>query len=186
MTTSASYSTGNGAANSGDQGSATSTALERYQYVLRTSSPGQIEQAHAQVFAAMSEAERREVLRALATTSEPAADASASSLARAATRYEMQQPGGLQNLLGRTAGGAADFSGPVEVRVVVPAGSEKRRADASDAAVNAGMTTVARCRSARRPQRRRVDPRRGSVARARSWRRISRATRACARSRGSS
>lgn len=84
-----------------------SDALARYQYLLRTSSPDQIEQAHANAFAAMTESERREVLQALATTSEPATDTSPTALARAATRYEVQQPGALQNLLGSTglAGG---------------------------------------------------------------------------------
>lgn len=59
----------------------------------------------------MSEAERREVLQALAQTNEPAADASASSLAWAATRYEMQQPGGMQNLLGRMSNGVTSSTG---------------------------------------------------------------------------
>lgn len=88
-----------------------SDAVERYQYLLRTSSPDQIEKAHEQAFASMSEAERREVLQALAQTNEPAADASASSLARAATRYEMQQPGGMQNLLGRMSNGVTSSTG---------------------------------------------------------------------------
>ncbi|GAA1375998.1 hypothetical protein [Luteococcus sanguinis] len=78
----------------------TGDAVARYQYLLRTASPDQIEQAHQQAFAAMTPAERQEVLQALSKTSEAPADASASSLARSATRLEVAQPGSLQNVLG--------------------------------------------------------------------------------------
>lgn len=54
-------------------------ALTRYQYLLRTASPDQIEQAHEQAFAQMTAAERQQVLTALSTTSEAPADASAAS-----------------------------------------------------------------------------------------------------------
>lgn len=78
----------------------TGDAVARYQYLLRTASPDQIEQAHQQAFAAMTPAERQEVLQALSKTSEAPADASASSLARSATRLEVAQPGSLQTVLG--------------------------------------------------------------------------------------
>ncbi|GMA20940.1 hypothetical protein MM440_00645 [Arsenicicoccus piscis] len=80
-------------------------AVTRYQYLLRTASPDQIEQAHEQAFAAMTPAERQQVLQALSRTSEAPADASAPSLARAATRLEVQQPGALQQLFGSTGAG---------------------------------------------------------------------------------
>ncbi|MBB3326453.1 hypothetical protein [Microlunatus antarcticus] len=60
-------------------------AARRYQYMLRTPDPTQIEQAHQQAFAAMTPSERDEVLQALAKTSEVPSDASPTSLARSAT-----------------------------------------------------------------------------------------------------
>lgn len=83
--------------------STTPEAVSRYQYLLRTANPSQIEQAHEQAFAAMTPTERAEVLRALSTTAEVPTDASASSLARSATRLEVQQPGALQRVLGNQA-----------------------------------------------------------------------------------
>lgn len=79
-------------------------ALARYQYLLRTASPDSIEQAHEQAFAAMSAEERQQVLAALAKSGETPADASAASLARSATRLEIQQPGAMQQLLGSQGG----------------------------------------------------------------------------------
>ena len=98
---------------------ATSTdAVERYRYLLRTASPDQIEQAHAEAFAQLSAAERREVLRALATTDETPTDDSPTALARSATRLEVRQPGTLDRLLGQQGAGrtvltslAAGFAG---------------------------------------------------------------------------
>lgn len=81
-------------------GFAANDPVTRYQYLLRTASPDQIEQAHAEAFAAMTPAERQTVLASLARAGQTPADASASSLARSATRLEMQQPGTLQRLFG--------------------------------------------------------------------------------------
>jgi len=78
-------------------------AVSRYQYLLRTAEPSQIEQAHEQAFAAMAPAERAEVLRTLSQTAEVPADASSASLARSATRLEVQQPGALQRVLSNQA-----------------------------------------------------------------------------------
>lgn len=85
---------------------ATSTdAVERYRYLLRTASPDQIEQAHAEAFGKLSAEERREVLRALADTDETPADDSPAALARSATRLEVRQPGALERTFGgQTAG----------------------------------------------------------------------------------
>lgn len=74
-------------------------AVEKYQYLLRAASPDQIEKAHEEAFAAMSESERTEVLQALAQAGAAPADASASSLARSATRMEVMQPGSLTSAL---------------------------------------------------------------------------------------
>ena len=80
-------------------------AVEKYQYLLRTASPDQIEKAHEEAFAAMSESERAEVLQALAQAGAAPADASASSLARSATRMEIMQPGSLTSALSGTGVG---------------------------------------------------------------------------------
>lgn len=80
-------------------------AVETYQYLLRTASPDQIEKAHEEAFAAMSESERAEVLQALAQAGAAPADASASSLARSATRMEIMQPGSLTSALSGTGVG---------------------------------------------------------------------------------
>lgn len=100
MTTDSTGNTGN-----------TGDAVARYQYLLRTASPDQIEQAHQQAFAAMTPAERQEVLQALSKTSEAPADASASSLARSATRLEVAQPGSLQNVLGSAQSAVGSSTG---------------------------------------------------------------------------
>ena len=81
----------------------TTGAVRRYQYLLRTADPDQIERAHEQAFAQLSASERQQVLRALAATAETPDDASPAALARSATRLEVQQPGTLQRLLGGNA-----------------------------------------------------------------------------------
>lgn len=98
---------------------ATSTdAVERYRYLLRTASPEQIEQAHAEAFATLSADERREVLRALARTDEAPTNDSPAALARSATRLEVRQPGAIERLFGNQSAGrsiltslAAGFAG---------------------------------------------------------------------------
>ena len=89
----------------------TNDAVARYQYLLKTASPDQIEQAHEQAFAAMTAEERQQVLTALSQTSEAPTDASASSLARSATRLEVQQPGTLQNILGNAQSAIGSSTG---------------------------------------------------------------------------
>lgn len=80
--------------------------VERYQYLLRTASPDQIEKVHEQAFAQLSAEDRQKVLEALAATSEAPKDDSPSTLARSATRLEMQQPGALDKVLGTVTGSA--------------------------------------------------------------------------------
>jgi len=74
-------------------------AIARYQYLVRTAPPEDIERAHAEAFASLTPAQRHDMLVALsdavpaserATTDDPA------SLARMATRAEMRQPGTLE------------------------------------------------------------------------------------------
>lgn len=79
-------------------------AVERYRYLLRTASPDQIEQAHAEAFAQLKPAERREVLQALAQTDETPSDDSPAALARSATRLEVRRPGAMESLFGSQAG----------------------------------------------------------------------------------
>lgn len=81
-------------------GSEDQRALERYRYLLRTAPPDQIEQAHAEAFAQLTPEQRRQVLEQLAAAGEaPRAD-DARTLARAATRAEIRQPGILERVFG--------------------------------------------------------------------------------------
>jgi hypothetical protein len=79
---------------------ASTDPVERYRYLLRTASPEQIEQAHEDAFAALTPAERQQVLAALARTDEAPRDDSPAALARAATRLEVREPGSLDRLFG--------------------------------------------------------------------------------------
>lgn len=80
--------------------------VARYQYLLKTASPDQIEQVHEQAFSQMSAEDRQRVLEALANTSEAPKNAEPATLARSATRLEVQQPGTLDKLLGNVTGTA--------------------------------------------------------------------------------
>ncbi|HEU5223616.1 MAG TPA: hypothetical protein VFU07_08035 [Candidatus Lumbricidophila sp.] len=79
-------------------------AIARYRYLLRTAPPEAIEQAHAEAFAALTPAQRQQVLVSLQADApaneRPTADDPA-SLARAATRQELRQPGSLERSFGR-------------------------------------------------------------------------------------
>ncbi len=73
-------------------------AIERYRYMLRTAPPDEIEQAHEEAFAQLTPDQRRRVLDGLSghvPESELRAD-DPRSLARAATRAEMRDPGLLE------------------------------------------------------------------------------------------
>jgi hypothetical protein len=74
-------------------------AIERYRYMLRTAPPEDIEGAHAEAFAQLTPEQRAKVLTSLSeyvpASERPATDDPA-SLARAATRAEMRQPGTLE------------------------------------------------------------------------------------------
>ena len=81
-------------------------ALERYRYMLATAPPEDIERAHEEAFARLTPEQRRQALQALAAhvpASELRSDDPA-SLARAATRAEMREPGTIERAWG--SGGA--------------------------------------------------------------------------------
>jgi hypothetical protein len=97
-------------------GSDDDRAIERYRYLLRTAPPEAIEQAHAEAFATLSAEQRARVLKDLSEEL-PAAQRDAqnrsdpASLARLATRAELQGPGTLERRFGRTDMGSGMFGG---------------------------------------------------------------------------
>ena len=81
-------------------------ALARYRYMLATALPEDIERAHAEAFARLTPEQRQQALQALAQhvpEGEIRGDDPA-SLARAATRAEVRQPGTIERAWG--SGGA--------------------------------------------------------------------------------
>ena len=83
--------------------SADEQAVERYRYLLRTAPPDQIEEAHAEAFAQLTPEQRRQVLGQL-SEGVPASERPRSddprTLARAATRAELRQPGFMERTFG--------------------------------------------------------------------------------------
>jgi hypothetical protein len=83
-------------------------AIARYDYLLRTAEPDQLERVHREAFERLTPAQREEVLGGL-RYGLPTADAPRShapeDLARAATRAEVSRPGTLETLLARGDGG---------------------------------------------------------------------------------
>jgi hypothetical protein len=90
-------------------------AVARYRYLLRTAPPEQIEQAHAEAFAQLTPDQRQQVLAQLAAVT-PAGERPRTddpdTLARAATRAEMRQPGTLERALGGYGPGYGQGYGP--------------------------------------------------------------------------
>ena len=88
-------------------------AVERYEYLLRTAPPETIEKVHTEAFSKLTPQQRDilfEKLTAHAEANERPADAAPATLAKAATRAELQQPGTLTRTLGGSAfGGAGGF-----------------------------------------------------------------------------
>ena len=79
-------------------------AIERYRYLLQTAPPEDIERAHEEAFGRLTPEQRAMVLREL-SEKVPASELGGDdprSLARAATRAEMREPGTME----RTFGGA--------------------------------------------------------------------------------
>lgn len=85
-------------------------AVERYRYLLRTAPPERIEEVHAEAFATLTPEQRRMVYDEF-TRSAPAGEAPRGddprSLAQAATRSEIRQPGFMERSLGGMGGGGA-------------------------------------------------------------------------------
>ncbi len=78
-------------------------AVERYRYLLRTAPPETIEQVHAEAFSRLSEAQRALLYEELSKgsgTGERPLSSEPATLARAATRKEMREPGSLERTLG--------------------------------------------------------------------------------------
>lgn len=81
-------------------------ALERYRYMVATAPPEDIERAHAEALAQLTPDQRRQAFQALAQVVPPAelSGDDPASLARAATRAEVRQPGTIERAWG-TGGG---------------------------------------------------------------------------------
>ena len=78
-------------------------ALAKYDYLLRTSSPEQLEQVHHDAFARLTPAQRQQVRDRLNSELPPhehLRDDSAGGIARAMTRGEMSRPGLVRRVLG--------------------------------------------------------------------------------------
>ena len=89
--------------------SADEQAVARYRYMLQTAPPEQVEQAHAEAFARLSPQQRQLALQQLAhhvpENERGQLSDDPQSLARAATRAEVRQPGFMQNAFGGGMGG---------------------------------------------------------------------------------
>lgn len=85
-------------------------AIARYDYLMRTAEPHQIEQIHAESFARLTPAQREAVLQRMQTELPPheqPRSASAADLSRAAARSEARQPGSMRSTLAKVGAGAA-------------------------------------------------------------------------------
>ncbi|MFZ7088241.1 hypothetical protein [Curtobacterium sp. RRHDQ10] len=104
-----------GPAQSGPR-SADEQAVDRYRYLLRTAPPERIEEVHTEAFERLTPEQRRMVFDELSRNA-PAGDAPRAddprSLAQAATRSEIRQPGTMERSLGGLGGGmGAQRQGP--------------------------------------------------------------------------
>lgn len=85
-------------------------AIARYDYLMQTADPHQIEQIHREAFARLTPQQRAQVESRMRTEFAPHERPRSSSpddLARAAGRAEAMSPGRIRGLLGRAGGGAA-------------------------------------------------------------------------------
>lgn len=139
-------------------------AVERYRYLLRTAPPEAIERVHAEAFAKLTDSQRALVFQELSRIA-PEGDAphgsDPQSLARAATRSELRQPGTLErsfqgpsfgamvgsSLLGTVAGyviGSAIVSAflpPIEFGGAESASTDSGGDGSADASTDAGADT---------------------------------------------
>ncbi|QNO38398.1 hypothetical protein H4J02_05125 [Protaetiibacter sp. SSC-01] len=83
-------------------------AVERYRYLIRTAPPETIEQVHAEAFSRLTDGQRALIYEELsrgAGTGERPLSSEPATLARAATRAEMRQPGSLERALSGSSAG---------------------------------------------------------------------------------
>ena len=101
-------------------------AIARYDYLLKTAQPEQLEQVHRDAFARLTPAQREQVnaqLRADLPPTEYPASAEPADLARAAARGEAQKPGFLRSLFAKSGGrGGAGVLAGAGVGAVAGAG----------------------------------------------------------------
>lgn len=97
-------------------------ALAKYDYLLRTSNPDQLEQVHHDAFARLTPAQRQQVRDRLNSELPPhehLRDESSGGMARAMTRGEMSRPGLIRRVLGgsgrSTGGRGGAFAGGAAV-----------------------------------------------------------------------
>ncbi len=97
-------------------------ALAKYDYLLRTSNPDQLEQVHHDAFARLTPAQRQQVRDRLNSELPPhehLRDDSSGGMARAMTRGEMSRPGLIRRVLGgsgrSTGGRGGAFAGGAAV-----------------------------------------------------------------------
>ncbi len=101
-------------------------AVARYEYLLRTAAPGQLEQIHQDAFARLTPAERENLAARMRTELPPAEQprsAGPADLARAATRTEISRPGALAPLLARATPALAGTAVAGGVLVAVAGGA---------------------------------------------------------------
>ena len=131
-------------------------AVERYRYLLRTAPPETLEQVHAEAFAKLTDDQRKLVYDELAQSGEQPKGQDPASLAQAATRSELRQPGTLErsfqgpsfgsmvgsSILGTVAGFVI---GSALVSAFMPdfGGSSDASADSSDASADGSADSSA-------------------------------------------
>ncbi|MDR7384773.1 cation-transporting ATPase [Promicromonospora iranensis] len=104
-------------------------AIARYDYLMQTAEPHQIEQIHAESFARLTPAQRQAVLQRMQAelpAHEQPRSADVADLSRAAARTEARQPGTMRSMLAKvgTGGAVAGVAvGAVGVLGVVAAGA---------------------------------------------------------------
>ncbi len=136
-------------------------AVERYRYLLRTAPPETIEQVHAEAFSKLNDSQRALVYEELSkgsATGERPLSSEPATLARAATRREMREPGSIErslagpsfgSMVGSTLLGtvAGYVIGSALVSAFLPwdggAGSEASGDSSSDSSGDSGSETSA-------------------------------------------
>ena len=85
-------------------------AIARYDYLMRTAEPHQIEQIHAESFARLTPAQREAVLQRMQTelpAHEQPRSSDVADLSRAAARTEARRPGSMRSVLAKVGTGGA-------------------------------------------------------------------------------